>query len=161
MGRFRLSLGLVLLAALAGVVGGCGRGEPTTPAACFGGSGAYVKALADAPGEVRVGGETLISECLAENQTGGDLAQVGEALVTTATRLDAEAREQPGGAANLALGYLVGAAARGSEATEGIHADLLRRLEVAARFSPGTGTPLPPEFRAAYQRGFDAGKEAG
>ena len=161
MGWLRICLGFVLLAALATLVAGCGRDEPTTPVACFEGPGAYEKALADAPGEVRVGGETLISECLAENQQGGDLAQVGEALVETATKLDAEAREEPGGSANLELGYLLGAASRGSEATAGIHADLLRRLEVAARFTPGTGTPLPPEFRAAYQRGFDAGKEAG
>src|SRR5690349_9510916 len=101
MGRMRLSLGLVLLAALAALAAGCGRGEATTPTACFEGVGAYEKALASAPGEVRVGGETLISECLAENQEGGDLAQVGEALVETATKLDAEARAEPGGAANL------------------------------------------------------------
>jgi hypothetical protein len=155
----RTSLGLALLALT--VLAGCGGGsDETTPVACFEGASAYRQALASAPGEVRVGGEALISECLARNQEGGELAQVGEALVEAATRLDAEAREDPGGPANLALGYLLGAAQRGSEETEGIHSDLLRRLEVAAQFAPGR-QPLPPAFRASYQRGFDAGRENG
>jgi hypothetical protein len=160
----RTSLGplvLLVVAALAVLAAGCGRGEPSTPGACFSGQAAYEKALAAAPDEVRIGGETPISECLAENQKGGDLAQVGEALVETATRLNADARAEPGGQANLELGYLLGAAQRGSEETEGIHADLLRRLEVAARFNPGTGPQLPPRFRATYERGFDAGRENG
>ena len=157
----RSGLGLVALVAAVAVLGGCGGGtDETTPAACFEGAGASERALAAAPGEVRLGGETLISECLTRNQEGGELAQVGEALVEAATRLDAEAREDPGGHANLELGYLLGAAQRGSEETEGIHSDLMRRLVVAARFAPGK-QPLPPEFRATYQRGFDAGRENG
>ncbi|HYC82880.1 MAG TPA: hypothetical protein VEB65_13880 [Solirubrobacterales bacterium] len=157
----RTCFGPALLAALA-VLAGCGGGgnDETTPVACFEGAGAYERALADAPGEVRIGGQTLISECLTRNQEGGELAQVGEALVEAATRIDAEAREDPGGQANLELGYLLGAAQRGSEETAGIHSDLLRRLEVAAQFSPGK-QPLPSEFRAAYRRGFDAGHENG
>jgi hypothetical protein len=82
-------------------------------------------------------------------------------MVAAATRLNAEARRDPGGQANVELGYLLGAVSRGAEKTEGIHSELLRRLAVAARFSPGTAPPLPPEFRAAYQRGFDAGGEDG
>jgi hypothetical protein len=148
------------VAVLAALLAGCGKGEATTPVACFEGPGAYEKALADAPGAVRVGGESLISECLAHEQDPGELAEVGEALVETATHLNAEAREEPGGKANLELGYLLGAAKRGSEETEGIHAELLRRLEVAARYAPGT-QPLPPEFLAAYRRGFDAGHSEG
>ena len=157
----RSILALALLAALAAFAAGCGGGDDeTTPTACFSGAEAYEEALAAAPGEVRIGGETLISECLTRNQEGGELAQVGEALVEAATRIDAEAREDPGGQANLELGYLLGAARRGSEETAGIHSDLLRRLEVAARFAPGK-QPLPPEFTATYQRGFDAGHENG
>jgi hypothetical protein len=149
-----------LTAALAALLAGCGKGEPTTPVACFEGPGAYAKALAAAPGEVRVGGETPISECLAEEQDPGELAQVGEALIETATRLNAEAREEPNGPTALELGYLVGAAKRGSEETEGIHAELLRRLEVAARYAPGT-QPLSPQFLAAYRKGFDDGHSEG
>lgn len=156
----RTFLGLALLAALAALAAGCGGGETTTPDACFEGSGAYVKALADAPGEVLVGGETPISDCLAENQDAGELAQVGEALVEASTQLNAEARQEPGGQANLELGYLLGAVERGAEHTQGIHSDLLRRLTVAARFAPGE-QPLTPAFLATYRKGFDAGREAG
>jgi hypothetical protein len=156
----RTSLALICLAALAALLASCGKGEATTPDACFEGAAAYEKALAAAPGEVRVGGESLISECLAQNQEGGELAQVGEAMVETATTLNAKAREDPGGKANLELGYLLGAAARGSAETEGIHSDLLRRLEVAAQFAPGK-VPLPPQFGPTYREGFDAGREHG
>lgn len=159
--RPRTSLGLAFLLAALAAIAGCGGGaDEPTPDACFEGAGAYEEALAAAPGAVELSDGTLISECLARNQDGGELAQVGEALVEAATRLDAEAREDPGGQANLELGYLLGAAERGGEETEGIHSDLLRRLEVAAQFAPGK-QPLPPEFRAAYQRGFDAGHEEG
>lgn len=143
-------------------VAGCGsRGEDAqTPVACLEGSAAYLKALAAAPGRVVLGGETPIGNCLAENQSGGELATVGEAMIAAATELNAEAREDPGGQATLELGYLVGAATRGAEETEGIHSDLIRRLVVAARFAPGD-EPLSPAFLATYKEGFDAGRDGG
>jgi len=148
--------------AVAGLVlAGCGDGrDDATPVACQEGSGAYVEALGAAPGAVLVGGETPVSECLAENQTGGNLATVGEAMIDAATELNAEARQDPGGDAAVELGYLVGAAERGAERTEGIHTDLIRRLVVAARFAPGA-EPLSPAFLAGYREGFDAGREGG
>ena len=88
----RLSSPRLLLAA---VVAGCGKQDDSTPVACLEGSSAYLGALATAPGEVRLAGETPISECLAENQQGGDLATVGEALVEAATELNGEARAEP------------------------------------------------------------------
>jgi hypothetical protein len=139
---------------------GCGKQDDSTPVACLAGSAAYVEALAAAPGAVRLGNETPISECLAENQQGGDLATVGTALIEAATELNAEARTEPGGDANLQLGYLIGAAERGAESTEGIHTDLIRRLIVAARYAPGR-QPLPPAFLATYRQGYDAGHEQG
>lgn len=156
--RARYPIALACLAAF--VLAGCGRGEDSTPAACLEGSGAYLRALETAPGEVLLGGETPISECLAENQDGGALATVGTATVEAATELNAAARAEPGGDANLQLGYLVGAMRRGAEETEGIHSDLVRRVVVAARFAPGR-EPLSREFLAAYARGFDAGREGG
>lgn len=152
---------LIALAGLAALlVAGCGgREDPSTPVACLEGSEAYVRALAEAPAAIKLG-ETPISECLAENQSGGDLATVGEAMVDAATELNAEAREDPGGQATLELGYLIGAAERGAEKTEGIHADLVRRLVVAARFAPGD-EPLSPAFLATYKEGFDAGHAGG
>ncbi|HEX5759679.1 MAG TPA: hypothetical protein VF121_10830 [Thermoanaerobaculia bacterium] len=149
---------LALAAALA--AGGCGKEDSSTPVACLEGSDAYLQALAAAPGAVRLGGETPISECLPERQEGGELATVGEGMVEAATMLNAEARAEPGGEASVQLGYLIGAVILATEETEGIHADLLRRLRVAARYAPGR-KPLPPAFLAAYGRGFEAGREHG
>lgn len=149
-----------LLAGLALTAAGCGSQDDSTPVACLEGPAAYEKALADAPGEVRLEGETPISDCLAPNQTAGDLARVGEATIEAATGLNAEAREDPGGDAAVQLGYLLGAAERGSERSEGIHSDLVRRLVVAARFAP-KDQPMPPEFVRAYREGFAAGREDG
>jgi hypothetical protein len=156
----RIRIAIVFAAATGMLAAGCGEPSDSTPVACLQGTGAYVKALTDAPGVVRLQGETLISECLAENQQAGDLAAVGTALVAATTRLNAEARAEPGGDANLRLGYLLGAAQRGAEGTNGIHADLIRRLSAAARYSPGN-RPLPPAFLSAYREGFDAGQARG
>jgi hypothetical protein len=140
--------------------GGCGATKDTTPVACLEGAGAYLKALDEAPGAVALRDGTPISGCLIENQSGGELATVGGALVIAATKLDARAREDPGGAANLQLGYLVGAAQRGADGTNGIHAELIRRLAVAARYSPDN-RPLPATFLDTYREGFDAGHARG
>jgi len=152
--RFAMALSACVLLA------GCGATSDSTPVACLEGAGPYLAALRDAPGAVELGGETPISGCLSENQTGGDLATVGIAMVAAATRLNAEARAQPGGDANLRLGYLLGAAQRGAERTNGIHADLIRRLAAAARYSPD-GRPLPAAFLRTYREGFDAGEARG
>jgi hypothetical protein len=152
-------LGLTCLTAL--VAAGCGsQGDDSTPVACLEGEAAYLAALRAAPGEVKLAGETPISECLAENQQAGDLATVGETLVSTSTKLNSEARAEPGGDANIQLGYLIGAAQRGAEKTEGIHSDLIRRLTVSARFAPGA-QPLSKEFLAIYAKGFKAGHSHG
>lgn len=149
-----LALGAVLLAA------GCGKQEASAPSACFAGTGAYLRALQATPGQVRLSDGTAIGDCLTVNQQGGELASVGEAMVGAATRLNAEARAEAAGEAALRLGYLVGAAQHGADRTEGIHSDLIRRLTVAARFSPADD-PLSAAFLAAYRRGFDAGHARG
>lgn len=153
------ALSAAVLAVAVLVLAACGKQDDSTPVACLEGQDIYLAALAKAPGEVKLAGGTPISECLAENQSGGDLANVGEAMVETATVLNGEARAEPEGPAPLRLGYLIGAAQRGAAATEGIHSDLIRRLTVAARYS-GEG-PLPPAFVSAYREGFDAGRAGG
>jgi hypothetical protein len=160
MRRMRRIVAIAVIAG--GLLGaaGCGSPNDTTPVACLEGTKAYLRALERAPGEVRLAGETPISDCLPENQKGGDLATVGAAMVTAATKLGSEARARPGGAANLRLGYLLGAAERGAEGTEGIHADLIRRLVAAARYSPDN-RPLPPAFYRAYRSGYAAGQRNG
>jgi hypothetical protein len=146
-------LPLVLIAA------GCGSKSDSTPTACLEGKQAYLTALEAAPGDVALAGGTPISSCLAQNQNAGDLAAVGLALVEAATALNGQARDEAGDDAGVRLGYLLGAAKRGADQTEGIHSDLVRRLTVAARFSPAG--PLPAPFLAAYRRGFDAGRSRG
>jgi hypothetical protein len=156
----RLLAAASLLACLALVLLGCGDKDDSTPVACLEGPVAYEKALADAPGEVLLEGETPISECFVRNQSTGDLTRVGEAVIAAATELNAGARQEPGGPANLQLGYLLGAVESGAEESEGIHTDLVRRLIVAARYTPGK-EPLSEEFLATYREGFDAGRADG
>jgi hypothetical protein len=139
---------------------GCGATSDLTPVACLESSGAYLVALKNAPGAVALRDGTPISGCLVENQKAGDLATVGTAMVAAATRLNAEARAEPGGGANLRLGYLLGAAQRSGGSTDGIHTDLIRRLSAAARYSPG-GRSLPAAFLRAYREGFAAGEARG
>src|SRR3954452_20495330 len=145
--RFAASLFLVALALIAV---GCGSQDDSTPVACLEGAAAYEKALRDAPGEVLLQGGTPISDCLASNQTAGDLSQVGEAMVETATSLSSQARQEEGGNAAVQLGYLIGAAQRGAETSEGIHSDLVRRLTVAARYAPDK-EPLSSAFIRSYE----------
>lgn len=143
-----------------GAVAGCGDQGDSTPVACLEGAATYEQALAVAPGEVRLDGETAISDCLAPNQTAGDLARVGEAMLQAATNLNAATRFGAGSDAPIQLGYLLGAAERGSEESEGIHSDLLRRLTVAARYAPAGGS-LTEKVLAEYRKGVAAGRKDG
>jgi hypothetical protein len=150
-----------LLAATAALaLGACsGDGEDATPAACLAPAQDYVDALDAAPGEVRLDGETAISECLVPDQSPAELGDVGESMIEAATELNAAAREDPSGEDTVRLGYLVGAVQREADA-EGIHADLVRRLDAAARFAP-EGERLPVEFERAFGEGYAAGQESG
>jgi hypothetical protein len=152
-----LALGLIGLAL---ALAACGSTDETTPVACLEGSKAYLQALEQAPDSARLKGGTRISDCLIENQGGGELGTVGAAMVRAATALNSEARENPDGPAAMRVGYLLGAAERGAEDTAGIHAELIRRLEAAAKYSPGN-RPLQPAFERAYEEGFEAGQSTG
>jgi hypothetical protein len=150
----------VLIAAILVPASGCGSADEETPAACLSGPAAYSRALHDAPEAVSLGGGTKLSDCLTENQSAGELTQVGGAMVAVATSLNAQARAPGGEAAARRLGYLIGAARHGAEGTDGIHASLVQRLASAAEFSPG-GSPLAPGIEAAYQAGVAAGAARG
>jgi hypothetical protein len=160
----RTTLALLLLAALgATLLAGCGGGPRKgehAPVACREGKEVFLDALRAAPGEVILAGEAPISDCLIVGAEEGELADLGEGALAAANQLNAEARAEPGGKAAVELGYLLGAIARGSADTEGVHAELLRRLTVAARYAPA-GEPLSPEFLAAYEKGFAAGRSHG
>lgn len=137
------------------VLAGCGSDDAETPSACLAPAGAYLEALADAPGEVRLDGTTPISDCIVSSQEGGELSQVGSATVEAATELNAEARRDPAGDATVQLGYLVGAVQEGAAETGGIHTDLIRRLDTAARATEGDEA-----FSAAFERAFGEGYAA-
>ena len=139
---------------------GCGSEDEAAPAACLGPARDYLRALEAAPGEVRLDGATPISGCLTPGQAPAELGQVGEEMVSAATQLNADARRNPSGDATVQLGYLVGAAQQGAAESGGIHTDLLRRLDAAARFNAG-GAPLPASFERAFGEGYAAGQESG
>jgi len=140
------------------LIAGCGNSQDDqAPAACLVGNEAYLKALEKAPGPVLLGGTTPISECLVPEQDAGQLANIGEEMIVAATKLNAQARQDPGGPASVQLGYLIGAVSKGADP---IHADLVRRLNASARFSQ-TGGPLPASFERAFGRGYAAGRSSG
>lgn len=150
---------LFLLLAIAAVAG-CGSEEEETPTACLGSAGDYLDALEEAPGAVRLEGDTAISDCIVPAQEGGELSQVGSATVDAATRLNAEARTDPSGEATVQLGYLVGAIQEGAADTGGIHADLVRRIDTAARTSE-SGEAFSAAFERAFGEGYAAAQEGG
>ena len=106
---------------------------------------------------MRLAGTTPISDCLVPEQDAGQLANIGQEMVVAATKLNAEARRDPSGAATVQLGYLIGAVEKGADP---IHTDLVRRLNSAARFS-ATGGTLPASFERAFGRGYAAGQQSG
>lgn len=139
------------------IAAGCSKSEPEdTPVACLEGSDAYLTALEAAPGEVRLRGETAISDCLVPEPASGDLSETGREMIKAATDLNAAARRDPSGAEAVQLGYLIGAVERGSDSA---HADLVLRLNGAARFSPDG--LLPAEFERTFGTGYNAGLESG
>ena len=145
----------VLAAALA--VAGCSKSEAEdTPAACLEGADTYLAALRSAPAEVRLDGETPISDCLVPEPSTGDLTTAGQQMVKAATDLNAEARRDPTGPEAVQLGYLVGAVERGKDSA---HNDLVLRINSAARYSP-QGL-LPASFERTFGEGYNAGLESG
>jgi hypothetical protein len=141
----------LVLASIAALAGCGGSGAEKLPAPCSNGPGAVVRALAKAPGAVRVDGVPL-SRCFNRQASGDDVQVVGTSLVTAAQQLADRAAANPEGSAALQLGYLIGAARRGAR-RNGVAAELVRRLEqedggIARR-------------SAAFRRGLRAGLATG
>jgi hypothetical protein len=149
---------VALLAAAVVLIAGCGtKQNDEAPAACLVGNQAYLRALELAPAAVRLQATTPISECLVPEQSGGQLASIGQEMIVAATKLNVEARRDPAGPAPLQLGYLLGAISKGADP---IHTDLVRRLNASAHFSE-TGGALPASFERAFGRGYAAGRQSG
>ena len=142
---------IALVSALA--VAGCGsHGSKPVPVACKEGPGPIRAALARAPARVELGG-TPLSGCLTRGAEPADVQQVGAAYVSVAAELAEVARGKPEGQEALRLGYLVAAARRGAGGTQGIHDELIRRIEQETN-GVDTGS-------AAYRRGYRAGRDHG
>ena len=152
---------LIILAGVLAALSGCGSDTPTTPSACLGSASSYLKALGAAPGEVRLAGTTPISDCLVKDQASGALQTVGKSVIDTATELNRRVRGGAGEEATVELGYLVGAVQQGAGETAGIHTDLIRRLDAAARFVPRGEPAFDAAFERAFGRGYAAGQAGG
>lgn len=138
---------------IAAAIAGCSRqGEPTLPVACKEGPRAVQAALVRAPADVSIAG-TPLSNCLGRSGDPADLQEVGASYVAVAAELGPAARADPGGPEALRLGYLLGAVRRGAARTQGIHDELLRRLEQELILLD-TSSP-------AFRRGERAGRERG
>ena len=140
---------------------GCGSsGTSSTPAACLEPANHYLSALRSAPAEVRLDGSTAISDCFSGTQGAGEQATVGQTVIEAATGLNARARRAPAGDATVQLGYLDGAVHEGASHASGVDADLVRRLDAAARYNPGGGSP-GAAFERAFGKGYAAGEATG
>ena len=78
-------------------------------------------------------------------------------MIVAATKLNGEARRDPGGPAAVELGYLIGAVSKGADP---IHTDLVRRLNASAHFNEAAGA-LPASLERAFGRGYEAGRQSG
>jgi len=146
---------LVLLA-------GCGSDDPPeTPSACLQPASAYLKALDEAPGEVRLDGTTPISSCLVPDQASGALQTVGKSVIDSATELNRRILDDPDPRTIVRLGYLVGAVQEGASGTAGIHTELVRRLDTAARYTGPGDKPFGAEFERTFGQGYAAGQASG
>jgi hypothetical protein len=152
-----MRLGMIGLAALAtAALASCGsKGSDAVPTACQSDVGGYLAALRTAPAPVRLDGETPISDCF----TGDESPDIGQAVIGAATRLNDGARRDPGGAATVQLGYLAGAVHEGTSHVPS-EADLVRRLDTAARYNPDGGS-LGAAFEHAFGKGYAAGEATG
>lgn len=141
------------LAAAGLALGGCGREEEAAlPAACRLGPDAIRQALEAAPAAVRLEG-TPLSACLVRASDQADVLLVGDVYLRVAVSLIREARATPDGDAALHLGYLIGAVRRGAGETQGIHDEMLRRLEQELLRVDTEGV--------AFRRGVHAGRDSG
>lgn len=145
----------ILAVCLAGVLAaGCGSDKDTSlPTACRDATARQVEsALEAAPSTVRVR-DVRLSECFNRNADPGDVQGVGAVFIDVAEDLAEQARREPDGDAALRLGYLLGAAERGAGHTQGIHSELIRRLE-------NTSAGIDPDT-SSYGRGLSAGRATG
>lgn len=147
----------VALALAAWAAAACGAEAPAPLAdGCTAGPQNIVAALGAAPGPVVLEDGSPLSRCVADGTGDGELQAVGITFVRAAERLRETAEADPGTA--LQLGYLVGVTQSGAARTNGVMAELVRRIEIVAG---RTADDASPAARRALQEGLAAGADAG
>jgi len=147
----RAPLALCSLALL--LAAGCSReADEGVPVACRQGEQAVRTALESAPRNVSMDG-VLLSECLDDTTSGGELQEVGVAYVEAASDLAAAAARNPEGPGATQLGFLVGALRRSEAGAQGVGAELERRIEQEL-------SAVDTSSRA-FRRGLAAGSVSG
>jgi hypothetical protein len=142
-----------LAAGLALALAACGTDAPAMPSTCTDTDQAgYANALRAAPGDVRLPGGVPISTCLERVRTDAELQNLGSVVHLVAEDLAAGARAGDVAAAR-ELGYLNAAVAVGAAGSNGISAELARRVSVT-----GSGlADAPPAVAHALAQGQAAG----
>jgi len=152
-----LAPALAALALATGAAAGCGGRVPTPLAdGCTAGPERIVQALRTAPKPVVLEDGSPLSRCVADGTDDAELQAVGIAFSRAAERLRETAETDPEAA--LRLGYLVGVTQKGAARTNGVMAELVRRIEVAAG---RTSDDASPAAQRALQKGIAAGADVG
>jgi hypothetical protein len=147
--RAALSVGLVL------ALGACAKDAPRMPSTCTDTDlSGYEHALRAAPRAVVLPGGVPISRCAARVRSDAELQNLGAVVHTVAEDLATQVRDgtDPVAAARQ-LGFLSAAISTGAVKSNGIAAELARRIEVA-----GAGLA---DRSPAVARALDEGQAAG
>jgi hypothetical protein len=143
---------------LALAFGACTKEPPPMPSTCIDSDRAgYERALAAAPGAVRLPGGVAISTCTQRVRTDAELQNLGAVLHGVAEDLAGRARRGEDAAA-VRLGYLSGAVSAGAAQSNGIAAELARRIETAG---VGLADVRDPDVPGGIPRSLRVGQAAG
>jgi hypothetical protein len=154
-----------LAVSLALALGACGQDAPPMPSTCTQTDVAgYERALTAAPHAVALPGGTKISTCLNRVRTDADLQTLGAIVHAVAEHLVTQASAEDGAdgtgsakavAAARRYGFLTAAVSSGAGHSNGIAAELARRVETAGISLRDDDVP------AAVARALDEGLAAG
>jgi hypothetical protein len=150
----RRAAALASLALAAAPLAGCGDDDRPLPAACATGVAPVIRALARAPGPVRLAGDTKLSTCVERARSDADIQTVGTLFTRAADGL--APRMAGSDPVALELGYLIAAVRKGARHTNGIHNELVRRVEQTIGLEGA-----PPPRKAAFDQGLAAGERSG
>jgi hypothetical protein len=132
----------------------CGQKDVRLEPVCNQDEATIIKALAAAPRPVTLTGGIRLSTCVDHARDDGDIQSLGFVYGDVARELAEKAATDDGAAAS--LGYLIAAVRKGASHSNGITAELARRMEQS------TGIDGPsPERRPAFERGLAAGRRTG